>query len=101
MENYTTVTEAITALRNQGYTEDFNLKTDCITTGVNNLELHPDDFHIDKYFRFEGSTNPDDSSILYAIASTDQQIKGILLNSYGMYSDPVADELLQKLNAHL
>lgn len=100
MENYTTLTEAITALREQGYTEDFNISSDCIKFGVNNLELYPDDFHIDKFFRFEGNTNPDDSSILYAIASTDQQIKGVLVNSYGIYSDPIADELLKKLDAH-
>lgn len=101
MENYTTLTEGLTALREQGYTEDFNLKSDCITSVMNNLELYPDDFHIDKYFRFEGNTDPDDSSILYAIASSDQQIKGVLVNSYGMYSDELADELLKKLNAHL
>lgn len=100
MENYTTLTEAITALRQQGYTEDFNLNNNCIKCGGNNLELYPDDFHIDKFFRFEGNTNPDDSSILYAIASTDQQVKGVLVNSYGIYSDPVADELLKKLDAH-
>ncbi|HLP56167.1 MAG TPA: hypothetical protein VK151_14115 [Fluviicola sp.] len=100
MESYATLTEAMDALRKQGYTEDFNLSTECIRYGENKLELCPNDFQVDKFFRFEGHSNPDDSEILYAIASNDRQIKGVLVNSYGIYSDPVADELMKKLEIH-
>jgi hypothetical protein len=41
--------------------------------------------------------NPSDQSILYAISSDKYQLKGVLVNAYGIYSDPVTDEMLEKL----
>ncbi|MDX1476081.1 MAG: phosphoribosylpyrophosphate synthetase [Saprospiraceae bacterium] len=97
METYDNLVDAINALKRQGYTENFNLQRDCIDCRDGTLKIAPDDFHIDKYFRFEGDSNPADSSILYAISSEKFGLKGILVNSYGIYSDDIKDELLQKL----
>ena len=60
--------------------------------------MNPDEFQIDKFFRFEGASNPDDSSILYAISSEEHGIKGTLVNAYGIYSDAMTDEMLKKLS---
>jgi hypothetical protein len=90
-----TLTAAIDALRKDGYTEDFNLKENCLECGA--LAVFHDEFHVDKYFRFEGETDPADEAVLYAISSEKHGIKGLLVNAYGMYSDPVADEIMAKL----
>ncbi len=97
MEAYDTLVEGINALKKQGYTEDFNLKEDCIENTSKTCTLYHNDFEIDKYFRFEGDSNPDDSSILYAISSTKDATKGILINAYGVYSDTLTSEMLKKL----
>lgn len=97
MESYDTLSEAITALRSQGYTEDFNLKQNWIECRNGQYILSPDDFHIEKTFRFEGATNPDDESILYAISSAKHDLKGVLVNAYGIYSEPLMDEMVKKL----
>lgn len=97
MESYDTMVEAINALREQGYKEDFNLKENCLECISGKQELYPHEFEIDKYFRFEGESNPDDSSILYAISSDMHDMKGVLVNSYGIYSDDLTDEMLEKL----
>jgi hypothetical protein len=97
MENYETLIEAISALRKQGYTKDFNLSEDCIRCHEENIVLSPDEFQVDKFFRFEDNTSPSDQSIIYAISSLDQKIKGILVNAYGVYADSMTDDIVEKL----
>lgn len=94
----TTLVETLQTLRNEGYTEDFNLQTDCLTCKDGEFSLHPEDFHIDKFFRFEGDENdPGDSAILYAISSKKHKLKGVLVNAYGMYAEPLTNEMVDKL----
>jgi hypothetical protein len=98
MENYDTMVDALSTLKQQGYTEDFNLDKDCLACRQGLFRVNPDEFQIDKFFRFEGASNPDDSSILYAISSEEYGIKGTLVNAYGIYSDATTDAMLKKLS---
>lgn len=94
---YHTLSEGINSLRKEGYTEDFNLKQDCIECGNGKFRIFQDEFRIDKVYRYEGDSNPDDESVLYAISSDKHNIKGILVNAYGIYSEDITDEMLSKL----
>ena len=98
MEQYDSLLQAIEALRKQGYTEDFNLKSNSLDCRDATIQLHPHDFDIDKVFRFYGPSDVDDESILYAIASEKYNLKGILVNGYGVSSDPLTQEMVNKLN---
>lgn len=95
--NLPTLSETMNELRKKGYTEDFNLRTDCIDCRGGAIRLHPEDFRIDSYYRFEGHTDPSDQSILYAISSDKHKLKGVLVNGYGIYSDPLTDAMAEKL----
>lgn len=97
MDNYSNLIEAIEGLRRQGYTEDFNLQQNCIECRNGAFKLFHDEFHIDKSFRFDGDTDPSEESIIYAISSDKYPLKGILINGYGTSSDPVTNEMLEKL----
>lgn len=97
MESYDTLIEAIQGLKELGYTYDFNLMDNHIHCKDISTNFGPDDFNVSAVFRFEGMSNPSDNSILYAI-ETLTGIKGVLLDSYGVYSGEISDELLQKLN---
>ena len=99
MENYETLTEAITALKQQGYTEDLNLKENCLECIAGHKKLLPDEFIIDKSFRFDVDEDPSDQAVVYAISSDKHGLKGILVNGYGLYSDDTANEMLKKLKA--
>jgi len=92
-----TLSETLKELKAQGYTEDFNLKADCIDCRSGDLRISPADFHIDKYVRFEGATDPGDGAIVYAISSKKYGVKGVLVNAYGIYADPLTDEMVAKL----
>jgi hypothetical protein len=97
MREYSNLLEAIDGLRKEGYTEDFNLLQDCIVCRIRNFRAFHNEFVIDKFHRIEGDSDPTEQSIIYAISSDNNEIKGILINSYGLYSDPVNDEMLEKL----
>jgi hypothetical protein len=43
--------------------------------------------------------DPSDQAMLYAISSTMHNIKGLLVNGYGIYSDDLSNEMLDKLNS--
>lgn len=98
MENYDTLSEAITALKKQGYTTDLNLKENCLICSNTSKTLLPHEFEIDKSFRFDVDENPSDQAVLYAISSVPHDIKGLLVNGYGVYSDDVTNDLLVKLH---
>ena len=100
MESYETVTDAINALKKQGYTEDLNLKENSIEDNKGRHKLSPADFKIDKFFRFEGDSEPDEEAIVYAISSEKYNLKGVLVNAFGIYSDGMANDLIEKLKAH-
>lgn len=97
MEQYDSLSQAIEALHAQGYTTDFNLQPDCIDCRDATLRLHPHEFEIDKVFRFFGPSDVEDESILYAISSEKYALKGILVNGYGISSDPLTQEMVAKL----
>ncbi len=96
-EHYDNLLQAIEALRTQGYTEDFNLKANCLDCRDATIQLHPYDFDIDKVFRFYGPSDPGDESILYAISSDKFDLKGVLVNGYGVSSDPLTQDMVNKL----
>ncbi len=98
MESYETLSEAISALKQQGYTQDFNLKENCLECIAGRQVLLPNEFNIDKSFRFDVDENPSDQALLYAISSKMHNIKGLLVNGYGIYSDDTSNEMLEKLN---
>ena len=98
--SFDTVIETLNWLKAEGFTEDFNLAYDCLKCASIADPLSPDDFYIEWVFRFEGETDPGDEEIVYGITSSKYNIKGVLLSAYGMYADPVSDEMIKKLSVH-
>jgi len=97
MEPMTTLSEIINKLRTEGYITDFNLKENCLECASSQIRVHPEDFRIDRHFRFEGNSDPEDEAIVYAISSDKYQLKGVLVNGYGISSDPLTDEMVSAL----
>jgi hypothetical protein len=96
MESYNTLVEAIEGLEKEGYSEEFNLKENYLESNHGKFKILHHEFEIDKFFRFEGETDPADESIVYAISSEKYNLKGVLVSAYGIYSEPMADEMMKK-----
>ena len=97
MKEYDNLLEALTDLTARGFTTDFNIAFDSIACNQSGKTLSPAEFEIIEHHRFEGDTDPDNSSVLYVIQSHDGSLKGVLINAYGVYSDAVSDVMIQKL----
>lgn len=97
MKDFETLSQAMNALREEGYSDDFNLKKHYLECRGDKQKISAKDFKVDKFYRFEGMSNPDDSSILYAISSKKYGLKGQLVNGYGIYSEDTTDKILDKL----
>ncbi len=96
MKAYSTSSEAMTALKKEGYIQDFNLHPEWLERPQLDLKLKPEEFHVDKVYRFEGMNNPDDSEVLFAISSS-KGGKGLLLDAYGAYAESLSSDMIQKL----
>ncbi len=84
--NYLTMLDAVNALRERGYTFDFEFENACLYCKLISDKFQSDDLKITEYYRFEGMSDPDDNSIVYAIESN-QGHKGTLVDAYGAYAD--------------
>jgi hypothetical protein len=95
-----TLSGRLNQLKEEGYVEDFNLREACIVCRGGTLQLTDEEFTVDKFYRFEGETDPSDEAILYAISSDKHALKGVLVNGYGISSDSMTDRLMAKLHVH-
>ena len=102
-QSYDTVSEAVNDLVKRGYTSDFNLNHDVnfLICNKTSTSLSPEEFEIDEVHRFEGDTDPGDETIVFAISSMKHDIKGIVVNAYGMYADNAASRIVRYLSTHI
>jgi hypothetical protein len=92
--HYDTVSKALDALRQQGYTVDFNLEENCISCDKG--KFNADEFTIRDVYRYEGDSDPADEATVYAIES-ESGLKGVLVTGYGASSDSLSTPMLEKL----
>ena len=94
-EHYSTVVEAIEALKKKGYTIDFNLDENCLVCGTDKYKI--EDLEIVDVYHYEGDTDPADKASLYAIESKSGE-KGILLVGNNANVEPHQEETLRRLS---
>ena len=96
MHVYDTLLDALKDLAKRGYVQDFDVIPNGIKSRELDLQLYPEDFSIDEFYRFEGDSDPDENSIIFAISSK-SGIKGTLIDAYGVYSEMLSSEMIEKL----
>jgi len=96
MYYYATLVDALDGLRERGYTEDFQIKPDGMEWTEQQTLLSPADFEITEVYRFEGISDPGDNSIVYAVEGK-KGLRGVVIDAYGMYSDNLSADMLEKL----
>ncbi len=100
MASYSTLVEAVKDLQARGYTDDLVNGDTCLHCRQKGVSLDPEEFQIDEFHRFEGFTDPEDQSIVYAISSEKHGLKGILVSAYGPDASSMTQEMVRKLATH-
>ena len=95
VNRFSTLGEALEALRKEGYTESFMIDDHGMRGMENRNRIRPEDVTIVQYHRFEGTSNPDDMSVVYAIETRDGR-KGTLVDAYGTYTNSDVDSFVKK-----
>lgn len=83
-------------LNREGYTADFKVTNGRLCVMSTNKEYGPEEVQIVDFYRFEGESNPDDMSILYALETNDG-VRGTISNSYGTYADSKVDDFMKQV----
>ena len=73
-------------VENLGFTSQFEVNGKTLISLKTNNHFEPEQIKIVHFYRFEGDSSQDDSSIMYAI-ETDNNEKGTLIDGYGTASD--------------
>ena len=93
--SYDTLSEAQLALHARGYTKSFEIEGEKLKSVDDDEFYNPDDITITEYHRFEGTSDPDDMAVIYAVETT-KGAKGIIIDAYGAYGSRALGDFLKK-----
>lgn len=88
--------DAIRILHQRGFTADLEPREDILRDVASGRQFRPEELTIVEHHRFEGASNPDDMSVIYAVES-DDGVRGLLVDAFGVYADPRIAGLLEKI----
>lgn len=94
--SYDTLVGATQQLKERGYKDDFKLRDSGLENLTNNKTYQPGDLKIVEFHRFEGATNPAESSMISAVELSDGR-KGTIVTTYGAYADEKMDKFLKEV----
>lgn len=84
-------------LETQGYNDQFRVEKKYLQSLTDKKKKYKSkDVKAINFYRFEGTSNPEDSSVLYAIETSDGN-KGTLVDAYGAYSDDDTGAFMQEV----
>lgn len=92
-----TMSQVMEKMRLKRQDNEFKIEDGAFITG-NGKYYQPEDLTIIKTYRFEGESDPSDSSILYVIEANDG-LTGYSIDAYGVYSNHEQDydEFIRKI----
>jgi hypothetical protein len=82
-----TLASVMQDLANRGFTEQFKAVAEGLLAVRTGKTFAPSEVIIREDYRFEGESDPDDASIIYAI-ETRSGVRGTLTDAFGVYADP-------------
>jgi len=83
-------------LNRRGFTEQFKLESEGLRGVQSGQTFGPGQVAIVEQYRFEGVSDPDDMSIVYAI-ETRSGVRGMLTDAFGVYADPRVGAFIRKV----
>ncbi|MEP6793412.1 MAG: hypothetical protein ABJB16_03735 [Saprospiraceae bacterium] len=97
-DDMSSMVSIINKLSKDGYTTQFKANPSGITSMDTQQDFAFNAVVINKFYRFEGNSSSDDNAIIYAI-ETNTGEKGTLIDSYGVYSDPMIEKFIKEVES--
>jgi len=94
---YDTLVHAINDLKYKGYQCSFDFENGGMRCLQNEKIYSADEMQIDAQYRFEGMTNPADSSIVFAVRCHDG-VKGTIVSAYGPYANAKLVQFMKEMD---
>ena len=95
-----TLAETLADLADRGFAAAFVVAGDGLRAAGTVRTFRAEDLTIREFHRFEGISDPDDMSIVYAIESRDG-MRGTLVDAFGVYSNPAVTRVLERVPIRL
>ena len=96
---YKTMAEAVQGLKNRGFTSNLEYRDGALHAVGTAQTYSPRHVTIVEHHRFEGASDPDDMSVIYAIECTDGT-RGTLVDAFGVYANPQLADFLKQVEVH-
>ena len=95
-----TLAGTLADLADRGFAAAFAVAGDGLRAAGTARTFRAEDLTIREFHRFEGISDPDDMSIVYAIESRDGT-RGTLVDAFGVYSNPAVTRVLEHVPIRL
>lgn len=93
---YESLLEALEDLARRGFTESFLLVEGGLRAAGSGRVYRPAEMAIVEHHRFEGESNPDDMSVVYAVECRDG-VRGVVVDAFGAYATPGLGNFLKNV----
>ena len=91
---YRTMRDAFQGLNERGFTSSFRYLDRALQDAESGRTFTAQEVTIVEHHRFEGASDPDEMSVVYAIDCQDGT-RGILVDAFGVYANPQLGEFLK------
>lgn len=92
------LSEAVSLLEERGYRGAFRADPDGLRELTSGRLYRAGDLVVDDLFRFEGASDPDDESIVFALRDPAGEVRGTYTVAYGPGIDPLDAERVRELH---
>jgi hypothetical protein len=96
IQAYGTMAQGVEGLRQRGFTADFIISKESGRMTAGEQSFDSSELTIVEHHRFEGMSDPDDASVLYALEGPNG-LKGLLVDAYGTYANPQIGAALKQI----
>lgn len=95
----TDLEKCLDKLEDRGFMDQYKVENGRLHSVESGRDFFPEEVKAVNFYRFEGASNPDDMSILFAIETIDGG-KGTLVDAYGFYADEETGEFMRHVETH-
>lgn len=95
-QSYSSMSEAVRSLKARGFEADFEYAEGAIRIAGSEHSFKESELRIVEHHRFEGISDPDDMSVIYAVEASDGT-RGTIVDAFGVYANPKLGAALEKV----